>query len=216
MARACYSSRSPSPLSERGRLFTSAAIIGAAGLGRETNLLAGSGLPRPDGRWHAWLKLGAALALAALPLLLWQDYLRSIYRSTSAAGQHVIDRPLLVYLQVFQQTLGQVLRRRRPSSPRSSSASSCASPSRRPTSSTAGDYASPWWRVALPYALLMLTVHKVVWDGYPGAVTRVTLPLAFGFNVLLAREDRPALLALVHPRQPAPAARRAMLLPFPG
>jgi hypothetical protein len=32
-------------------------------------------------------------------------------------------------------------------------------------------------------------VHKVVWDGYPGAVTRVTLPLAFGFNVLLAREQ---------------------------
>ena len=34
----------------------------------------------------------------------------------------------------------------------------------------------------------MLTVHGVVWEGYPGAVTRVTLPLAFGFNVLLARE----------------------------
>jgi hypothetical protein len=32
----------------------------------------------------------------------------------------------------------------------------------------------------------MLTVHEVVWDGYPGAVTRVTLPLVFGFNVLLA------------------------------
>jgi len=28
----------------------------------------------------------------------------------------------------------------------------------------------------------------VVWDGYPGAVTRVTLPLAFGFNVLLVSE----------------------------
>ena len=50
------------------------------------------------------------------------------------------------------------------------------------------EWASPWWRVALPYALLMLTVHKVVWDGYPGAVTRVTLPLVFGFNVLLAGE----------------------------
>jgi hypothetical protein len=50
-------------------------------------------------------------------------------------------------------------------------------------------YESPWWRVALGYALLMLVVHKVVWDGYPGAVTRVTLPLAFGFNVLLSREQ---------------------------
>jgi hypothetical protein len=50
------------------------------------------------------------------------------------------------------------------------------------------EWASPWWRVAVPYALLMLTVHKVVWDGYPGAVTRVTLPLVFGFNVLLSGE----------------------------
>ena len=95
-------------LSERGRLFTSAAIIGAAGLGRETNLFAAVGLPRPDGRWP-WLKVGAALALAALPFFLWQDYLRSIYRSTSAAGQGVIDRPIVVFLQVFQQTLGQLL-----------------------------------------------------------------------------------------------------------
>ena len=94
--------------SERGRLFSSAAILGVAGLGRETNLLATVGLPWPEGR-RRWLKLGAALALAALPLLLWQDYLRSIYRSTIAAGQGVLDRPVVVYLQVFQQTLGQVL-----------------------------------------------------------------------------------------------------------
>jgi hypothetical protein len=53
------------------------------------------------------------------------------------------------------------------------------------------EYGSPWWRVAFAYAILMLTVHKVVWDGYPGAVTRVTLPLVFGFNVLLTREHGP-------------------------
>jgi len=173
--------------SERGRLFTSAAIVGVAGLGRETNLLAALALPRSDGR-RRWLALGAALAIAALPLLLWQDYLRSIYRSTSAVGHDQLDRPVLVYVQVLQQTLGRVL---------GDDASLlmafklgvivCLTVQtvyllyRR-------QYASPWWRVALAYALLMLTVHKVVWDGYPGAVTRVTLPLAFGFNVLLSRE----------------------------
>jgi hypothetical protein len=174
---------------ERGRVFTSAAIVGAAGLGRETNLLTVVAFPRPHG-WHAWLTRGAALALAALPFLLWQDYLRSLYRSTSAVGQHVIDRPLLVYVQVFSQTLGQVL----------GGAGLLAALKLGVIVSLAVQtaylfyrrhYASPWWRVALPYALLMLTVHKVVWDGYPGAVTRVTLPLAFGFNVLLAREEGP-------------------------
>jgi hypothetical protein len=198
--------------SERGRMFTSAAIIGVAGLGRETNLFAAVGLPRPVGRLP-WLKLGAALALAALPLLLWQDYLRSIYRSTSAAGQGVLDRPIVVFLQVFQQTLGQVL----------------GHDASLLTAMKLGvivclavqtlyllyrrEYASPWWRVAVPYALLMLTVHKVVWDGYPGAVTRVTLPLVFGFNVLLAREQGPRfwpwfVLGNLH------LLAAAMLLPF--
>lgn len=45
----------------------------------------------------------------------------------------------------------------------------------------------PWWRLAAAYAALMLIVHPVVWHGYPGAITRVVLPLTFGFNILLAR-----------------------------
>jgi hypothetical protein len=75
------------------------------------------------------------------------------------------------------------------------------------------EYTSAWWRVALAYALLMFTVHKVVWDGFPGAVTRVTLPLAFGFNILLAREDgrRFWLWYLLGNLHLLPAA---MLLPF--
>ena len=174
--------------SERGRLFTSAAIVGVAGLGRETNMLATLGLPRPQSRWP-WLKLSAALALAVLPLLLWQDYVRAIYRSTSAVGQDQLDRPILVYVQVFRQTFAQVV---------GNNASVLAAMKLGVIICLAVQtvylmyrrhYASPWWRVALPYAVLMLTVHKVVWDGYPGAVTRVTLPLVFGFNVLLAREQ---------------------------
>jgi hypothetical protein len=176
--------------SERGRLYTSAAILGVSGLGRETNLLAAFGLPWPEGR-RPWVKVGAALALAAVPLLLWQDYLRSIYRSTAAAQPGALDRPVIVYLQVLQQTLGQVF---------GNDASLLAALKLGVIVCLAvqtayllyrREYHSPWWRVALPYALLMLTVHKVVWDGYPGAVTRVTLPLVFGFNVLLAREEGP-------------------------
>jgi len=173
--------------SERGRLFTSAAIVGVAGLGRETNLLASLGLPWPEGR-RRWLTLAAGLALAALPLILWQDYLRAIYRSTSAVGHDQLDLPVIVYLRVLRQTVRQTL----------GDGSNLLSTFKLGvivslTVQTVyliyrREWASPWWRVAVPYALLMLTVHKVVWDGYPGAVTRVTLPLVFGFNVLLAGE----------------------------
>jgi hypothetical protein len=174
--------------SERGRLFTSAAIVGVAGIGRETNLLATVGLPWPRSI-RGWLPLAGALVLAALPLLLWQDYLRSIYRSTSAVGQDQLDQPVLVYLGVFQQTAayvfsgkGNLLAVFKLGVIVSLTVQAAYLLYRR-------QYASPWWRIAILYAVLMLTVHKVVWDGYPGAVTRVTLPLVFGFNILLAREE---------------------------
>jgi hypothetical protein len=35
----------------------------------------------------------------------------------------------------------------------------------------------------------MFLVHSAVWEGYPGAITRVLLPLKFGFNALLAAEQ---------------------------
>jgi hypothetical protein len=173
--------------SERGRLFTSAAVLGISGLGRETNLLAATGLPwLKDRRW--WLSIPIALVLVALPLLLWQDYLRSIYRSMTLVGQNQLDLPVLVYLHVLQQTAGAAFRPDAGMLPMlklgviiSLTAQTAYLVYRR-------DYASPWWRVSVMFALLMLTVHKVVWDGYPGAVTRVTLPLVFGFNVLLARD----------------------------
>ena len=76
----------------------------------------------------------------------------------------------------------------------------------RSISSIRRDYASPWWRVALPYALLMLTVNEVVWDGFPGAVTRVTLPLVFRLSTFSWPANRAAVLAVVRPWQPASAA----------
>jgi hypothetical protein len=172
--------------SERGRLFTAAAIVGISSLGRETNALAIVGLPKPDGR-RRWLKLAAALVLSAIPLLLWQDYLRSIYRSTSDAGYSHLVTPLLVYVHVLRDTAARVLRGDGLLLTLKLGVVICLAVQaaylihrRR--------YESPWWRIAVPYAVLLFTVHSVVWDGYPGAVTRVTLPLAFGFNVLLTRE----------------------------
>jgi hypothetical protein len=197
--------------SERGRLFSSAAIVGVAGLGRETNLLAAFGLPWPEGR-RRLLKLALALVIAALPLILWQDYLRAIYRSTSAVGHDQLDLPVIVYLRVLRQTFSQTIEGGTLLSAAklgvivSLTVQTVYLIHRR-------QWSSPWWRVALPYALLMLTVHKFVWDGDPGAVTRVTLPLVFGFNVLLSSETGRRFWAWYIPGNlhllPA-----AMMLPF--
>jgi hypothetical protein len=59
---------------------------------------------------------------------------------------------------------------------------------------------APWALVAAPFVVLAITLHPVVWEGYPGAFTRVLLPIAIGANVLLAQQDRPAwwLIVLVN------------------
>ena len=175
---------------ERGRLFTSALVVGIAGLGRETNLLSASGLPKPQRR-HAWLSLAAALVIVALPMLLWQDYLHSIYRSTSPMTAGPIQLPLAGYVQKWQTTLAEI---------RTFGLATSAGYGLLVMISLtvqcaylvySRQYAVPWWRVAVAYACLMLIVDQAVWEGHPGAVTRVTLPLVFGFNILLARDVRP-------------------------
>jgi hypothetical protein len=45
--------------------------------------------------------------------------------------------------------------------------------------------AQAWWRVGAAFAALMLVVAQPVWEGYPGAATRVLLPLTLAFNVLV-------------------------------
>ncbi len=45
----------------------------------------------------------------------------------------------------------------------------------------------PWWRIGAIYGALMLVLGPAVWDGYPGAATRVLLPLGLAFNVFACR-----------------------------
>ena len=57
-------------------------------------------------------------------------------------------------------------------------------------------FAEAWWRVGAAYAALMLTLGTAVWEGYPGAFTRVLLPLTLAFNVL-AHRNRAAAAWLI-------------------
>ncbi|MEI8088672.1 MAG: hypothetical protein WCG63_03670 [Opitutaceae bacterium] len=53
-----------------------------------------------------------------------------------------------------------------------------------------------WWRVGAVYTALMAMIGTAVWEGYPGACTRVLLPLTLAFN-LLAHRSRAALAWLI-------------------
>ncbi len=176
-------------LAERGRTWVTATVLGAAGLGRETNLLGAAALPWPRG-WRDWLRVGCAAGAVILPLLVWQDYIWSIYRGTSVTeGAGQITVPFTAYVTKWRDTLRdpvttgwiataqQVL-------------VIVALTVQAAYIAWSRTWQAPWWRLAAAFAVLLFIVHGAVWEGHPGAVTRVVLPLKFGFNALLAR-DRP-------------------------
>jgi hypothetical protein len=176
---------------DANRTWTSAAIVGVAGLGRETNLLGAVGLPMPGDR-REWLRAVGALVVVALPLLIWQDYVWSIYRASSAAeGLGHITPPLLAYARKWQLTLDGVAQYGLWSYHGTTLVIVFALTIQAVYLAwTVRGWTDPWWRLAAAYAVLMLVVDYVVWEGTPGAITRVVLPLTFGFNVLLTRESR--------------------------
>jgi hypothetical protein len=192
--------------SERGRYLLSAAIAGVNTLGRETNILGGLAQPLPVGspdraeadarRWWSsryWLRLAMAIVLLVLPLLIWEDYLRSIYRSTIfAGGGDQVTMPLVALIA----TAGRVLSTARTAGPFGSAGLElCIVLSiviQGVYLAVRRHYHAPWWRVAAGYAVLMLLIDRVLWDPTTGAITRVMLPMTVGFNILLLRETRAA------------------------
>ena len=174
---------------EGGRRWLTAATVGLAGLGRETNVLGAASLPWPRG-WREWMKTIAAVALVALPLLVWQDYIWSIYRGTSAsAGVDHLTMPFTAYLEKWQITIRAVSVRGPFNAAGYTLLVLVALTVQTAFIATSRLFKEPWWRLAAVFAVLMLMAHPDVWGGYPGAITRVALPLKFGFNVLLVKTE---------------------------
>ncbi len=179
---------------ERGRPLLASAVIGLAGLARETSLLAATTLIRFVGRsprsW--WLVAGCSL-LCVAPLALWLDYLRSIYLDAVLAGGDHVTQPLSGFL--WKAT----------SIARALPAEGLTAMTRDNVLAFVAFLAqslwllwfvatrrsvSPWVLAACPFLALTLITHQAVWAGTPGAYTRVAMPLMIGVNVLLAREVR--------------------------
>jgi hypothetical protein len=175
---------------EAGRPLLSAVIVGIAGLGRETNLLGAVAQPRPRGR-SGWLRLAIALALAVLPLVIWEDYLRSIYRSTIFAGTDAFALPGTSVAAVLVDAWSEARKSGMSSGAWIASGLLASLVVQAIYVLVRREYASAWWRVAAGYVGLMLVLDPIIANPHTGAITRVLLPLTVGFNVLLATESRP-------------------------
>ena len=188
---------------EAGRMGTASAIMGLAGLARETNLLAVGGLlekgtlnflrrrqHRPKKAWLGdavrFCKKLSVPFFAFVPLLVWQDYLWAIYRHRTFAGQNQLTVPFAAYAERWTASLQGLLTVGLFSAHMLALVGLISLTTQTVYLCVRRTWQLPWWRVALVYAVLMTTVHQVVWEGFPGAVMRVVLPLTVGFNVLLS------------------------------
>jgi hypothetical protein len=177
-------------LAEGGHVLWSAALVGIAALGRETNVLGAVAQRFPTDR-SGWRNLTIAVVLIALPALIWQDYLRSIYRSTMLAGTDELVRPFAGIGPRWMIAVNGVLRHGLFSSYAVPFVLLFGLAVQAAYLIVRHEYQSAWWRVGALYAVLMVLVDPVLADPNTGAITRVLLPMTVGFNVLLAG-DMPA------------------------
>ena len=171
---------------EASRPLLSAAVSGIAALARETHLLGLLAQPRPAGA-RGLARLAVAVAIAVLPLLIWQDYLFSIYRTGSVTGQNRFTLPFAGYLGAMRRmsiafwhdpfTLGALL----PFCTLMALSIEAVYLTWRPRPAAA------WWRLAIAYAAIMVMLDPTLWN--LGSLTRIVLPMTFGFNLLLAQHE---------------------------
>lgn len=183
-------------LAERGRPVASAALLGLAGLARETALLGIAALlPEKKTGVGPLVRCGALVLLAVAPLAGWMWYISSSVGQTGSGSENVtlpltgwINRwPELVRLTRVEENRWLV----------TGAWLDCIALSVqmiylliRP------EWRNPWWRMGLLFAGLGLCLGPAVWEGLPGAAARVLLPLTLAFNVLAYRR-RAALLWLL-------------------
>lgn len=184
-------------LGERRREKPGLAALAAAALARETALAAVVGFWR--GPWRtrdAWTaNLGRAFTVA-LPLAAWWLYVRW-QAGPAAQGFGNFTWPIVGWIEKWSETFADFARH--PGFTWLTTTTLLAVVAltvqailllrvRRP--------ADPWWRVGVSGVAMMAMLGTSVWEGNPGAATRVLLPMAIAFAVFAVRTLAPAIWIL--------------------
>ncbi len=180
-------------LLEKGRDWWAALLLGLAGLGKETTILAGAALVRGPLRTIAdWRRLLLCLGLVVLPLALWLVYLTHLFGLGSGEiGARNFAPPFVEFWHKIAGSLGSL--DQFPSSLIDEFENLCLVISLavqvlffalRPR------WQQPWWRIGAVFSVLVAVLGEAVWEGYPAAIARVVLPLTLAFNLTLPRGPR--------------------------
>lgn len=204
---------------EEGRRGAGVVTLGLAGLGKETSLLASAALEardrglrtrdqRPETRdqsvraeegerslvsrlWSLALQLG----LIALPLAVWVTFIRWKFGPAEDPGMGNFTWPFAGYAERLGVAWREVWASDRAAINWAVLATVLALAVQWSFFALRWRPAERWWRVGAAFALMMVFLSTPVWEGYPGAATRVLLPMTLAFNVLVPRGGK--WLALV-------------------
>jgi len=171
---------------ERQRPWLAAGLLGVAGLGRETNVLAGTLLvDRIPRDWRAWATLAAKSLVVVVPFFLWLAYIRSVYPATNLSNPDSFGVPFSGYVEKWVATLSELYLDGWGTFARFNLAAMAGLTVQIGYLLWRREWGSAWWRVGAIYCALMPFLSYLVWEGYPGAFPRVLLPVSFAFNVLV-------------------------------
>ena len=185
-------------LAETGRPWWSAVVLGVAGLAKETNILGAAALARPGRNTvRGWLEVALRGLIVVLPIALWMLVLRRWLGPSDGLGINNFTYPLASYWTKWRDTLADLIAEGPDSFARSSLLMLVSLTAQFLFFALRRRWDDPWWRVAAAYSVMMIFLGEAVWEGYPGAASRVLLAMTLAFNILVPRGRRWWLLLLL-------------------
>lgn len=168
-----------------------AGVLAIAGLGKETNVLGSVALLDPGARgWKAWLRMAIQGSMVVAPLAVWMVYLTATLGTGGGTGSRNFELPLQGFFIKWMETVGQLVAEGQGSVAMWSLMMIIALTVQLSFFALRPRWTDPWWRVGAAYSILMIFLGGAVWEGYPGAASRVLLPMTLAFNVLVPRTRR--------------------------
>lgn len=174
-------------LLEKGRPWAATAVLALSGLGKETNLLGAAALaPKPSAGLREWLWALLRGVLVAAPLALWISYIDASVGSAGDLGARNFALPFAAYGRKWQEiAAGWAELSVANAGPLWSLLMLVALTVQFLFLVLRPQWSRAWWRLGLSFAVLMIFLGDAVWEGYPGAASRVLLPMQLAFNILV-------------------------------
>lgn len=168
---------------EAERKKSALGFLAGAALARETALLSVAGLIKPP--WGSWKNL-ARVVLAAAPLFLWLVYVRR-QLGPADQGWGNLTWPVTGVIMKWKEVLAAFGRTNDLLLVVSTLLALIALCIQALYLAKSPHLADRWWRTGAAYVGLLLCLGTAVWEGFPGAATRVLLPLTISFNIVATR-----------------------------